>query len=176
MGRAMNIIRIAIIMAITLSHFAYTDTTSTEQKSVARLYLEYRVDGWSYDAKTGFSIIRRPYYGITSDYMEKVKYFGQNIAKEMEPVPEAKRIMNGYKIHAIGTITGIALGIGTIVAAGTIGLQKGSKQKPDGTYETKVPAGIPIGFALIGTGLILSFTKPIYLRAAVNEYNRHAIN
>ncbi len=53
-------------------------------------------------------------------------------------------------------------------------ISKGSKKNPDGTYSTKMPTGVKIGFATIGLGFALELTKPIYLYAALNEYNKHA--
>lgn len=169
-------INFAIFMAIFMSHIAYTDTINTETVSVQRLYLQYKVKGCSYDyTHHVFKITRKPYYGFIPDYAEtRVNYFGQNIAKEMNQVPEAKKLMNGYKIHGIGTISCIAAGFGIVAASVITAICKGSEKKPDGTYETRMPAGIPIGLGILGIGIVIRETKPIYLRAAVNKYNKYA--
>jgi hypothetical protein len=129
----------------------------------------------SYNAHGGYSIIKKPYYSFDPSYIDqKVKFFGRNIAKEMEPVPKAKKIMNGYMINEIGMITCLVAGAGTIVLSAASKAKKGSEKKPDGTYDVKVPAGIPVGFGIMGLGVILNFTSPIYLHMAVKEYNKHA--
>ncbi len=105
-----------------------------------------------------------------------VKYFGQNIAKEMEPVPEARRLLNGYKKHGIGMLSCITVGLGTIITTTVIEIRKDEGPNLDGTYDMNLPAGLPIGFGIIVTGFVVQLTKPIYLRAAVNEYNGFAKN
>lgn len=167
---------ITLLLTVMLTFSALSETTTDGQVSVPRIYLKYQYDAVSYDAHAGFRLISHPYYSFDPDYIDqKVKHFGRNIAKEMEPVPKAKQIMNGYTIHEIGVLTCAVAGPAIMLMSFVNGIKKDTK-KPDGTYDVKVPAGIPVGLSVLGLGIVLNITKPIYLRAAVNEYNKHARN
>ncbi len=166
---------IAAILALAACSFA--EPLTNNKISVDRLYLKYKADDVSYNPQAGFSIINHPYFGYESNYIpERVSYFGRNIAKEMEQVPKAKNIMTGYMLHRIGLFVGILAGSGIIAATVSSEMNKDSRKNPDGTYSTKMPTGIKVGFGVMGLGLALELTKSFYLRAAINEYNKYAAN
>lgn len=163
-----------LMVVLLISYNTFSETKTNERVLIPKLYLEYKYSGVSYNAQGGYSIIRKPYYSFDPSYIDqKVNFFGRNLAKEMEPVPQAKKIMNGYMINKIGVITCVVASLGTIVLSAVNNAEK-SEKKPDGTYDTKVPAGIPVGFGIMGLGIVLNCTSPIYLRVAVKEYNKHA--
>jgi hypothetical protein len=162
---------------IALMFLSTTPAASGNEPDVAvqKLYLKFKPSA-SYNTGKGFSIIFKPYYGYDPDYIDtRVRYLGRNIARELKPVPKANRLINGYMWQGIGAISCIIGGLGIVVGSFIYDAGHGERN-PDGTYETNVPAGVPIGFSVFAAGGILHATKPICLIFAVREYNKHARN
>lgn len=173
--KKMNKTRLLILFMLAMVSVSFSEKLNSGNLTVDRLYLKSREDGVSYNAQAGYFITSSPYYGFDSNHVgERVGYFGRNLARDMELVPKAKHLMTGYTLHRIGFIVGMLAGAGIIAYSISDEIKNGSDKNPDGTYSTKMPTGVKVGFGVIGFSFALELTKPIYLFSAVKEYNKHA--
>jgi hypothetical protein len=177
----MNIGPVKWILPLSLLIFfcelnAESQTTSKLPKISLTTHIEPGVDMTSNGLRPSFTLKYYYSFEYTPDYPIEVNYFGVNLAKEVSQVPPANAYMQTYMWSRIGTLVFIIGGFGFSVCNLIYQANEGSKSQA----ATGQPASINatplyVGLGFVGVGIVLHFSRHIWIHLAVNDYNKAAV-
>jgi|WetSurMetagenome_2_1015567.scaffolds.fasta_scaffold608193_1 hypothetical protein len=173
MLRTKNVFFTAIVL-LTVA-VAPLAASEDEGRALPKIYLTTHFEPGVNFTEGGIrpSFILKYYFGYDKEYLDEVSYFGANLAQAVKPVPDAYSLMKTYLWSRIGSLACIVGGFGFFVCNFIYQYDKGMKeQRATGRPGSLNATPLVIGLGFVGAGVVLHFSRHIWIHAAVNTYNR----
>jgi hypothetical protein len=162
-------------LSVPITSNAAEETLQTLPKMYLTTHIEQDVPTFDGTFHPSFSI--KYYFGTDKEYLDELSFFGGNLARAVKPVPSAYALMQTYLWSRIGSLAFILGGFGFTVGNFIYQANHGMKeQDATGRPGSFNPTPLYIGLGFVGAGVVLHFSRHIWVHLSVSAYNRKMSN